>query len=570
MNTNKFWPLFWTMFRSSYGISLLKWRYIKRRERLWEPVLILWGIGTLVSVFGYGLYRVALAIAQVGSAFGQSSLALGMGATAVAGLVLVFGFFWVLSLFYFARDNSILVPLPLRPGTIVLARFFVVLVGEYITALFAFGPAVAGYAGVAGFTLGKALVSVVVFLLLPVAPLAVAALVALVLMRFINRRHRDAYMIAFSAVLVVVILGFQTFITRSTANVDPERFLQELVTARFGVLRAVTSRFPPAFWAAMAIDRWPSVEALGNLGLLLATSALALVLIRWVGEVLFYRGLIGGEEQARGDRPARARARAAARRQALGDGAILNAPSSPARALAWREWVLFMRTPLWVMNGLLPGLIAPFAMVMPLVARGGMGAMIAQLKAPNAQLYVGLGFAALFTFMGSVNSIASTAVSREGRRYWISKTMPQDPARQVQSKLAVSGLLLGLSMLPSVLAYVIVLKPTMLAIVAPVVTGVLGALSGMAVGLRIDMARPMLRWDDPQEPVKRNLNAIFPIGFAVAYFAVGSFLVRGWIHLAWNPARIYAAVLVLAAIVAALSVTGLRSAARAAYGRIEP
>ena len=568
MSGNKFWPLFWTMFRSSYGISLLKWRYIKRRERLWEPVLILWGIGTLVSVFGYGLYRTAMAIAQVGGALGQSSMALGMGAAAVGALVLVFGFFWVLSLFFFARDNSILVPLPLRPGTIVLARFFVVLVGEYVTALFAFGPAVAGYAGVAGFTLGKALVSVVVFLLLPVVPLAVAGLVALVLMRFINRRHRDAYMIAFSVVLLVVILGFQTFITRSTVNVEPERFLQELVTARFGLLRAVTSRFPPAFWAAVAIDRWPSVEALENLGLLFAASALAVVLIRWVGEALFYRGLIGGEEQARGA-TSRARVREAVRRQALGDGAILNAPSSPARALAWREWVLFMRTPLWLMNGLLPGLIAPFAMVMPLVARGGMGAMIAQLKAPDAQLYVGLGFAALFTFMGSVNSIASTAVSREGKRYWISKTMPQDPARQVQSKLAVSGLLLVLSMLPSVLAYVIVLKPTMLAIVAPVVIGILGALSGMAVGLRIDMARPMLRWDDPQEPVKRNLNAIFPIGFAVAYFAVATFLVKGWMTLEWAPAQIYTAVLVLSAIVAALSVTGLRSAARAAYGRIE-
>jgi ABC-2 type transport system permease protein len=231
--------------------------------------------------------------------------------------------------------------------------------------------------------------------------------------------------------------------------------------------------------------------------------------------------------------------------------------------------VLFVRTPLWVMNGLLPGLIAPFAVVMPLFAQWGMSEALAQLRAPSAQLYAGLVLAALFTFMGSVNTIASTAVSREGKRYWISRTMPQDPSRQVQAKLAVSGLLLGLSMLPSVLAYVVILRPAALGIAAPIAMGILGASSGMAVGLRIDMSRPMLRWDDPQDPVKRNLNAIFPIGFAIAYVAVGAMLVRDWTRAAWTPARIYAFALVISGIVAALSLAGLRSAAGAAHERIE-
>jgi len=564
----KLWTLFWTIFRSSYGISVLKWRYLKRRERLWEPVLIVWGIGTLVVVFGFGLYRAALAIAQVGGSLGQSSLALGMGAAAVIGLTLLFGFFWILSFFYFARDNNILVPLPLKPGTIVLARFFVVLAGEYVTALFAFGPAVVGYAGVVGFSFGKALVSVLVFLLLPVTPLAVSGLVALVLMRMINRRHRDAYMIAFSIALLVLIFGFQTFIVRSDSSADPERFLMELVTARFGLLRSVTRNLPPAFWAAVAIDTWPSAQSLLNLGMLAVTSGVALFVLRWVGETLFYRGLIGGEEQARGARP-RAGSRATAFRRALGDGETLYAQVSASAALGWREWTLFMRTPIWMLNGLLPGLIAPFALVMPMLARGGMGELLAQLNTPAGRLYAGLAFAALFTFMGSVNSIASTAVSREGRRYWISRTMPQDPAKQVQAKLLIASLLLGLSMLPSVIAYIVVLKPPVMGAVLPIAIGLLGALSGMAVGLRLDMTRPMLRWDDPQEPVKRNLNAIFPIAFAGVYIAVGVFLVNGWIRLKWDPARIYIAALVIAAIVAAFSVSGLRGAARAAYARIE-
>ncbi len=565
---SKLWTLFWTVFRSTYGISVLKWRYLKRRERLWEPVLILWGIGTLVVVFGFGLYRTALAIAQVGAPFGQSSLALGMGAAAVIGLTLLFGFFYILSFFYFARDNSILVPLPLKPGTIVLARFFVVLAGEYVTALFAFGPAVAGYAGVAGFSAGKALVSALVFLLLPVTPLAVSGLVAMVLMRLVNRRHRDIYMVIFSIALLVVIFGFQTFIVRSDSSDDPERFLMELVTARFGLVRSVTRNLPPAFWAAVAIDTWPSAQSLLNLALLVVTSGVALVVLRWVGEVLFYRGLIGGEELPRGARP-RAASRGTAFRRALGNGETLYAQSSPSAALGWREWTLFMRTPIWVLNGLLPGLIAPFALVMPLIARGGVAGLLAQFNTPVTRLYAGLAFSALFTFMGSVNSIASTAVSREGRRYWISRTMPQDPAKQVQAKLVISSLLLVLSMLPSVIAYIVVLKPPVMGAVLPIVIGLLGALSGMAVGLRLDVARPMLQWDDPQEPVKRNLNAIFPIGFALAYFAVGVFLVIGWIKLKWDPARIYAAALVIAAVVAAVSVSGLRGAARAAYARIE-
>jgi len=152
------WAVTKVTLNSSFGISALRWQYLRRRQRLWEPVLIIWGMGTAVAFLSYGAYRVYLAMASVGSLFGQPELPLGLATVSSQVLVLVMGFFLVVSSFYFSRDLPILVPLPLRPGAVITAKFLTILVGEYITISFFFWPAVIAYARFTPFGLGEAVV----------------------------------------------------------------------------------------------------------------------------------------------------------------------------------------------------------------------------------------------------------------------------------------------------------------------------------------------------------------------------------------------------------------------------
>ena len=56
-------------------------------------------------------------------------------------LVLVFGLTYVISVFYFSRDLSLLVPLPLLPRDILGAKYFVVLILDLLTVAPFFLPA---------------------------------------------------------------------------------------------------------------------------------------------------------------------------------------------------------------------------------------------------------------------------------------------------------------------------------------------------------------------------------------------------------------------------------------------
>lgn len=561
----KIWPVLRATLLSTFGISAARWRYVKRRERLWEPLLILWAIGSAGSVFGYGLYRMALAMSAVGASLGQPDLALGMAIVSAQALVLFTGLFMVLSAFYFARDLRILVVLPISPGKIIAAKFMTLLVGEYLTISIVYFPALAGYAQYTTLGPGRLLVALLVFLAVPVLPLALASFVSLLLMRVVNRGRRDTYMVVASLLLIALIMGLQAVMIRAGPK-DPQQYLMELISSRYGLLKALTRNFPPAFWATRAVHDWPASGGMVNLLLTIGASGAAIVALSAAGDRLFYGGLLGGEEVARHARAVRAGARPG---RAQGTGDLLNRPSPPFRALVLREWVLFIRTPVWVLNGLAPALIAPAAILLPMLMRGELRQLLQSIQGTGGLVAIGLALAGFLMFMGSVNTIASTSISREGRTFWVSRTIPHTPTKQVDAKMAMALLTTLLATAPSLVIYVFLLRPPVLHIVAPAIIGLLGGLSGLAIGLRVDLVRPMLRWDDPQEPVKRNLNALLPMGVALAYFALGAAIYSSMTRAHWRPEMIYLALVVLTGAVSAVAWRNLRARAEEAYGRIE-
>lgn len=60
-------------------------------------------------------------------------------------IVLLLGLFWVISVFYFSDDSAILTPAADSGSTVILAKFGVLMVNEYITLAFFLIPAFAVY-----------------------------------------------------------------------------------------------------------------------------------------------------------------------------------------------------------------------------------------------------------------------------------------------------------------------------------------------------------------------------------------------------------------------------------------
>jgi len=399
------------------------------------------------------------------------------------------------------------VPLPLRPRTIVGARFATVLVGQYFMAVLVLAPTSVAYAQALGGGLLYWLSVLAVGLLAPVIPLALVSVVTLVLMRFINRRHRDLLMVVFGVLILVAVIAFQV--------------LSRIVSGQIRLVNLAGRTFPPAIWATHAITAAGFGPRLLSLGAFAGASAAALWLALTVSERFFYAGLIGGREVAR-------------RRPALRQDSLV-------RALFWREWRLFMRMPLWVMNGLAGAVIVPVMFLIPTLAASDpeIAQFLTAVKGGAPEFYVALGFALTLVFVVGINTTSSTSVSREGASFWLSKVIPVRPEGMVLGKLAFS-----------------------VVISAVVLAGLAGSVIVHLLGLLIDMSRPQLKWTNPQQAVKSNMNVIISMVVTAAFMGVMVFLgvaLFGWLRLVGEVAMT-----VILAAIAGLSAPLYRAVVRTA------
>ena len=90
---------------------------------------------SLLGVFPmlYGLVPVIKEMYFVLKPMGQERALLALGVLAGQLLILIFGIYYVLSAFYFSRDIEMLIPLPVRPSEVLLSKFIVMTINEYLT-----------------------------------------------------------------------------------------------------------------------------------------------------------------------------------------------------------------------------------------------------------------------------------------------------------------------------------------------------------------------------------------------------------------------------------------------------
>lgn len=455
---------------------------------------------------------------QIGASTGQGEIVLTFAFVAGIAAMLFLGLFQLISTFYYSKDSSLLVPMPIPARTIVMAKFIGVMTLEYLTLAVLVGPALVIYGGFAGPGLLYWVKALLLFLLLPVLPLVLASLLVFVLMRVTNlRRSRDMLRLVGGALGLLLALSVSRFVSSITPEGGVENLLT-LMTKEGGLIELIGSRVPPAIWAAKALGTSyaPGTQALNLLFFLLA-AVIGLALLAWAGELLFMGGLIGSGD---GKRQTKKSSQAALQRAA-------GVERSALQALLSREAKLLLRTPVYMLNSVIPLVVLPFAFA-PLIGQLRSTSLLEFDAGANPSLVVGVAVAVL-CFLNASGSIASTAVSREGPYIWVSQTAPVPPRTHALAKLLFASLfsLLPLVMIAGVGLYGGLMGPV--ALIGFLLVGLLATTALNAASLTIDFVRPSLKWEDPQRAIKQNLNSLFGllIGLAGAAIAViSTFLVN--------------------------------------------
>jgi ABC-2 type transport system permease protein len=495
--------LFRAGLKSNFGLSIMIHRLFKeKRDRWYIPLIGVAALGVVPTIYGYTLLiKTLFGFLQ---AAGQERVILTYGILVGQFLVLLFGLYYVISAFYFSRDLDFLIPLPFKPVEVMLSKFGIILVNEYLTMLPLVLPVFICYG-----VLSKARPSywagaIAVYLLLPVIPLAIVSILVVAMMRLVNfSRKKDVMIIVGSVLLIVASVGLQYMAGRSAGSKIAPEAVAGFFTSPNSLLSKIGAVFPPSVWATKALAE--AGKAAGGWNLLVFAGASLILFwgILFAAEKLFYRGLIGIGEVS-------------GRRKALSRAEMFRRVTSgrrPVKAIFEREWRIMIRTPIFLLNGVLTAVLLPLMVVVMSRMNPGHGDLASFMKffTSSQPLILTLAAAGFMVFSGCLNGTASSAFSREGGQFWMSKVIPVTPREQVLAKFAHSYLIATLGFAAATIVLVFVFGFSVFLSAAALLLALTAGVALTAVGMIIDLARPLLDWINPMKAIKQNMNVL--IGF---------------------------------------------------------
>lgn len=543
----------------NYSISALKYRFTREKKKRWEPILI--GVAIVVSLLPLlGLYTaLMLSVFAGGLMMGQPEMVLATAFVMAQLVILIFGILYIMGTFYFSKDIMSVVPLPLKPYEIIGGKFIVVMVNEYLTSVPLLLPPIIIF-GV-GTSQGVLywLKSLIIMFIAPVIPLAIASLLVILLMRVVNiARYKDLLVIVGGIALI-----FASFLVSVLMQNVPEnpKDIEQFFASQTSLVDMIGSRFPPAIWAAKGLSGG-GLSGAGYFLLFLGVSAVLIIFMLWVANQVFYKALLAGQEVSR-------------KRKTLTGAQIdkrLGRGTSPVLALLKREWKLMIRTPLYVLNGLVGSISGPLMVAILYFVRGSdpeLAMMAESLNDPEIVPYAALGCLGLMLFTAGMNLVASTALSREGRTIWVAKMIPVTARQQVDAKFLCSYIVSAIGVLTTTLIMVILLKLPILWAIGATIVGLIGSVPLAALNLLIDVFHPKLVWNSEQEAMKQNMNG--GIGMLISFIVllIMAAAAAGVLLLGLSVTAAFAAVAFISVIFAVLSLLALHAVAERKYREME-
>jgi ABC-2 type transport system permease protein len=555
MMDSTFWTLAKLQMKMGFGLSALRYYWAKRDRKIWSSLgiiaLIVLGILPIFS-----LYIVVLnATFDAAVVLGQQQVVLTMAVVFSTVLVFFLGIVFVASTFFFSDDLPFLMSLPVKPQVVLGAKFVPVLASEYLTMVPFIVPALWVYGTRSQVGPGFWLAAVSVYALLPVVPLTLATVAVLFIMTATGAaRKRDALRLAGMILLVAFALGFNYFLTRIPQGQEAS-FLQEVLRDPDGLSRRVSVIYPPALWATRAMVRG-GVAALANLLGLASVAVVGAWVMMAVAHRVYFRSWVRGQEVQRSRQLSQTQV-----------DRRLSRSSNPVWAIAAREIKILVRTPVFLFNSLAVLVIAPAALILPLISGDSLGTLLPLAANPEIRPTVVVAAAGFVAFMSIFTPALSSSVSREGRTFWISKVVPLDPVMQLQGKL-LSGCLISSLTIALVVLTALVFPWTLADIIIISVVGMVASLPTLVVSLLLDLLRPYMDWDNPQRAIKQNINVLLGMVASVAILVPPGLAAYWGLRNDWPGMGIHAAIVVISVITGGVLYKAMTSIAGRMYLKV--
>lgn len=379
---------------------------------------------------------------------------------------------------YEAKDNDLLLSMPIPPGYILISRMLMLIIMNLFFEFLVVLPAAAVYIlGGMPVTFVGAVIFAAVFFLLPLLSFALSGVIGWIL-AIASSKVRNKSLVT-TALSLLFLAAYFYFYSRMN------EYIQTLIVSGTAIASKVRGAAAPVYWLGSAITDHDG----RSLILFALCSAIPFLAVTFVLSKSFIK--ITTTRQGAAKIKYRERTMKV---------------SGQKSALLKRELSHFVSSPMYMMNAALGVVFIVIAGVFLIIKKDAAELLLAQI--PALRGYVGISAVAAMCLISCTNIVSAPSVSLEGKSLWIVRSMPVPTFDVLMAKVRmhVTVCLPAVLFTSVVAALVLKLSPVMMAlvVVTPALMTLFGGLFGVAVNLRF----PKMDWISETIAVKQSLSVL--------------------------------------------------------------
>ncbi len=374
---------------------------------------------------------------------------------------------------YLAKDNDLLLSLPIPVRTIIAARLANVWLMGAMYATVVIVPGIVVYWIRTGIDAGKAICGILLYLVVTFTVLLLSCLLGWVIAKISLRLKNKSFITVLISLLFIG--GYYFFYFRAndlirTILQNGAYYGEKLKGSAYGLY--LFGRIGEGDFAAAGV---------------FAAGTAAVCLLVW--RILSRSFLNIATSAGRADRVRYVE-------RAVREKSVF-------RALLGKEFARFTSSASYMLNCGLGVLLIP-AFGVFLLIRGREAFEIVGRVIPGIPDCAAVLICAALCLLASMNDMAAPSVSLEGKSLWIPQSLPVRPQTVLRAKTAVHLILTGIPMLFAAVCGAVIVPASaplkILICVTSLVYALFSALFGMCVGLRM----PLLNWTSETAPIKQS------------------------------------------------------------------
>ncbi len=453
-------------------------------------------LAAIVSLFSGGMVE-SLKIIN------QQEIFIGLILLVVTAFCVIQTIFSSINVFYFTKDNEYILPLPLKPYEIILARTNVLIITEYIvTVLIGFIPLLV-YGVLTSASMSYYLLMFVALVLVPILPILLVSIIVMIIMSFAKiTKNKNKFQLIATILVLSIVIALSLSTTKLQDDITNEQLAHMLVEAN-GMVDLLKGYFPTLDYVISSLTSDSIVVALIELLKVLVFTISGVIVYVFIAQKIYFKGLVGNLFSS------------SSKKKNIKINTNKYNNSKLYKSYISKEFKCLIRNPVFFMQCLLPAILIPLLMIVMVILQMKNSItpqMSEQLNSFNGNTFiVACVILGVIQFFSMFIYIAITAISRDGKNAIFMKYIPVSLYKQYIYKCIPNIVMGSITSIISIVVANIILKLDMLMIVLVFIAAIIMNVAESIILIIIDLKRPKLEWDSEYAVVKQNFNLIFPM-----------------------------------------------------------